>query len=135
MRTRSPGLNCGSILPLLRLSGRRARFNPAIDLRTRQESLLNYQGLNGGDPALIIAHRLIVPGWNALDSAPEFIDTDDALITTQDPHHGIGPFLPHGVVVLGSLHRPGLRPAAPIMHMAHILPPRYVAWSQAPVAV
>src|SRR5882672_1245479 len=134
MRTRSPGLKCGSIRFSLHVSGGRERLNPVIDVLTRQQALLNDQGLNGRDPALVVAHGFIVLGRKALDGAPQLIDTHDALITRQEPQHRIGPFLPPGVSMLSSLNRSGIGPAAPIMHVAHLFPPCSAPWLPALVA-
>src|SRR5437016_14526185 len=104
-RTRSPGLNLAAAAgSSFRALPRRVGplFDLAVDLRTRQDSLLDQQAFEGDEPALIIAQRLVSAGLDALDGPPVLVHVEDASFP-EAPQHRIGPLPPHRVLVRGVL--------------------------------
>src|SRR5947209_10899509 len=89
-RTRSPGLNRASLAgSWIKALPRRVRplFDLAVDLRPRQDSLLDQQAFEGEEPALIVAQRLVRAGLEALDGPPVLIHVEDASLP-EAPQHG-----------------------------------------------
>ena len=65
-----------------------------------------------GDPALVVAHRLVGLGAELLDAAAELIHGDDPPLRAREQHHeGVGPLLPERVRVLRPLDAAGGQPA------------------------
>jgi hypothetical protein len=90
-----------------------------INLSLGEDALFNPQHLNGGNPALLVFHLLVLHWRDAFNGATQLIDADEALFPAEESQHSVGLLFPHGILVLGSVNWPGIGPTAAVMDIAH----------------